>query len=277
MDPFFNDYFGFLFVYDIILLKGAKKMGKIERFKIEIFDELRTIRIYLPKDLTKLYPVLFMHDGHNLFDIEDSYGKALWNIQETMDLIEKKYQKNLIVVGIDCHPKKRFSEYSPWRKEKNALVKDDLGGMGEQYLKWIVTTLKPLIDQRYPTIPEETYMAGSSMGGVISMYAGYRFPQTFKAIGCFSSAFWFARDEVFSYVKTNHVPHLRVYLDVGKKETDSLIYRLRYLNDTKQMGKLLRKLGTTDLKVIIDKQGIHHETAWAKRFPLFLKWLLEIE
>ena len=68
-------------------------MGKIERFKIDIFDELRTIRIYLPKDLTKLYPVLFMHDGHNLFDIEDSYGKALWNIQETMDLIEKKYQK----------------------------------------------------------------------------------------------------------------------------------------------------------------------------------------
>ena len=217
-----------------------------------------------------------MHDGHNLFDIEASYGKAVWDVHTTLDAIETQYQKNIIVVGIDCHPQKRCTEYSPWERKNNPLVKDDLGGGGEEYVNWIVTTLKPLIDERYPTLPDETSLAGSSMGGLISLYAGYRYPKIFKAVGCFSSAFWFSSKEIFAFVKKNHVPKIRVYLDAGKKESNKLFYRIRYANDTIRMGKLLRKLGTTDLKVEIDKNGIHHESAWRKRFTLFIMWLLKI-
>ena len=139
-------------------------MGKIERFTVEIRGEPRIIRVYLPNDLNKRYPVLYMHDGHNLFDIEASYGKAVWDVHTTLDAIETQYQKNIIVVGIDCHPQKRCTEYSPWERKNNPLVKDDLGGGGEEYVNWIVTTLKPLIDERYPTLPDETSLAGSSMG-----------------------------------------------------------------------------------------------------------------
>lgn len=251
-------------------------MGKIERFTVEIRGEPRIIRVYLPNDLNKRYPVLYMHDGHNLFDIEASYGKAVWDVHTTLDAIETQYQKNIIVVGIDCHPQKRCTEYSPWERKNNPLVKDDLGGGGEEYVNWIVTTLKPLIDERYPTLPDETSLAGSSMGGLISLYAGYRYPKIFKAVGCFSSAFWFSSKEIFAFVKKNHVPEIRVYLDAGKKESNKLFYRIRYANDTIRMGKLLRKLGTTDLKVEIDKNGIHHESAWRKRFTLFIRWLLKI-
>jgi predicted alpha/beta superfamily hydrolase len=147
--------------------------------RIPTLDREKTLHIYLPTGYGKKndhFPVLYMHDGHNLFDLKTSAFGSIWNVHLALDKLQKKYEKNVIVVGIDCPSPLRFNEYSPWVNErikeyKSYLPQNRAGGEGDLYVDWIVRVLKPWIDQKYRTNPQETFMAGSSMGGLISLYA----------------------------------------------------------------------------------------------------------
>lgn len=245
-------------------------------FYIPQLDRKRSIRIYLPPDYddtNKHFPVLYMHDGQNLFDEATSFVGE-WKVDETL---EKLYSENImngiIVVGIDNHPSRRLHEYSPWYNTQR-----DAGAEGAAYLEFIVNTLKPWIDSNYRTLPEpeHTGIAGSSMGGLISLYAGCKYPYIFSRLGIFSPAFWFAKDQLVEFInKYPLMKQSRLYIDVGTEEGNDLQQRKAYLNDAKDIYKLLIEHGLPEdnAKLIIDEGARHHEGSWARRFPAAMIWL----
>lgn len=268
-------------------------MYRIENFEVEIkeLNRKRIIRVYLPNDydknLNKHYKVLYMHDGHNLYYKETSSYGGIWDIQGTMSKSEASGKDGIIVVGIDCNGDGgRLDEYSPWVNENlktltPSLGLDKAGGEGDLYLEFLVNSLKPYIDKTYRTLKtrENTYIAGSSMGGFISLYAGYKYPEIFSVIGAFSTAIWFKKDRLTEFLKANFKKGISVYLDSGTKETsdkENPEFNSIYVRDTNDIANLLLDLGQDpkDLKVIIDEGADHSEESWKKRFPLFLEWVL---
>lgn len=247
-----------------------------ENFYIPQLDRYRTIRIYLPAEYdtaSNRYPVLYMHDGQNLFDSATSFAGE-WKIDESLEkLTQQGKMTGLIVVGIDNHPTWRRNEYSPWDNKKYDCI-----GEGDKYVDFIVQTLKPWIDNNYRTLPDydHTGIAGSSLGGLISFYAGCRYPEVFSKLGIFSPAFWFTKTQMISYFQNSPLPKTcRVYLDVGTAEGDNPTEQKAYLHDAEEFYNLLQKasIPESNLKLIIDEGAIHFETAWAKRFPGACLWL----
>ena len=261
-------------------------MGIIETFQtnISLLNRDRTIRVYLPNNYyfeNTNYQVLYMHDGHNLFSPETSGYGISWDVHLLLDEFEKLNHENIIVVGIDCDIIHRFDEYSPWKSNKIQKLIPYLklpvaGGEGDLYIKWLVEELMPIIDHRYRT-KKINYLAGSSMGACISRYAAFKYPNVFLKIGCMSTALWFEKAKMISFINENFNSEIGIYLDVGTNEggNEGDFISQTYLNDTLELVNILENLGTKNLKLYIDKGGIHSETAWKKRFPIFLEWLLK--
>ncbi len=259
-------------------------MSKIETYKLNItqLDRPRTIRVYLPSDYEendKKFDVLYMHDGHNLFSKQASGFGEIWDAHLALDDFFQKHRFGIILVGIDCDHIHRFDEYSPWESnEVNKVIPylplRSYGGEGDLYISWIVNELIPEINQKFKTTGTN-YMAGSSMGGFVSLYAGFKYPNVFKKIGAMSCAFWFKKAEMIKLIKENYNSDLEIYLDVGTKEglNNDEISKL-YLNDTVEVANMLKALGSKNLMLKIAEGEIHSEQAWKRRFPGFLEWLL---
>lgn len=256
----------------------------VEDFNMPQLERTRRVWIYLPPDYettVRDYPVLYMHDGQNLFDeATANYGE--WEIDETIEqLFNEGQTAGVIVVGIDCHPSKRRNEYSPWQHQE-----ENLGGAGAEYVEFLVETLKPYIDQNYRTLKDRdhTAIAGSSMGGFISLYAGFKYQTVFSKIGAFSPALFFNPQQMNQFLKDKgKTEKMKVYIDVGTKETldldylDYLITADDYLADVKQTAAVLENIGFAkeNLQLKIDKGAQHQESDWAKRFPPAFLWLFE--
>jgi len=191
-------------------------VGKVEYHKdvlSPILKNKRDIVVWLPigynplKNPDKKYPVLYMHDGQNIMDPKTAYVGKDWRVDETvMKLIKQKKIKEIIVVGIYNSPD-RLDEYS-WTEK------------GQNYLKFIVTELKPFIDSAYKTLSDKdnTAIMGSSMGGLISFYAGWHYPEVFSMAGCLSSSFYYNNDRSIKQVEeyTGHKKHVKFYIDHGE-------------------------------------------------------------
>ncbi len=155
-------------------------------FLIPQLKRTRRIWIYLPDDYcdgtNKKYPVLYMHDGQNVFDEATSYSGE-WGVDEFLDATSLS---KCIVVAVDNGAIKRMNEYNPYDNEKFGK------GEGDEYVDFIANTLRPFINKNYRTIKnkEHTFIAGSSMGGLISMYAVLKYPKLFGGAGVFSPSFW---------------------------------------------------------------------------------------
>jgi predicted alpha/beta superfamily hydrolase len=176
----------------------------------------RDILVYTPASYARTdrrYPVLYMHDGQNLFDPTTSFAGE-WGVDQAMEsAVPGGIQA--IVVGIPNMGVDRTKEYSPFTDPRHGK------GAGDAYLDFILGTLKPMIDERYRTRPdrESTGILGSSLGGLISLYAFFRAPSRFGFAGVMSPALWFAGTKIFPYVKeAANVPG-RLYLDVGHSPT----------------------------------------------------------
>lgn len=244
---------------------------------------IRTIRVWSPKTVPgRRHPVLYMHDAQNLFrDGEATYGTC-WRLGETLEGLGL----SIIVAAIDSNPvgHGRLDELSPWVNgwigQKTPEIDRAVGGEGDAYLDFLVDELKPVIDARYPSAPgrETTFLAGSSMGGLISLYGACRHPGVFSRAACFSSAFWFAAEPLFAYLEGAPLPD-RVYLDVGTAEGSrqrNEEERLKYISDSRGVHDLLasRGLGSDRLKLVVEEGGEHNEAAWARRLPAALSWWL---
>lgn len=236
----------------------------INEFHIPQLNRNRRIWIYLPPDyeLTDLrYPVLYMHDGQNLFDVSTSYSGE-WEIDKTLDrLFGEQKLSGLIVVGIDNGADKRMEEYIPSQE-------------GERYASFIVDTLKPFIDQNLRTLPQREFtgVAGSSLGGLISLFLGLNWPDVFSKVGAFSPAMHFA-DNVLAGVEKR--ASMKLYLDVGTKEYLSYTGAQQYADHVWNCYYHLLTAGfdNNELCFIVEKDATHNEAAWAGRFAEAVLWL----
>lgn len=250
----------------------------INDFYLKELDKKRRIWIYLPPDYetsNKRYPVLYMHDGQNVFDAATSFVGE-WEVNETLEKLFKEGKTSgVIVVAIDNGGSDRLNEYSPWKWDNtNIQIAKGQGGEGDKYVDSIVKSLKPYIDENFRTIPEDNGIMGSSMGGLISLYAALKYPEVFKKVGVLSSAFWFADNKITDYVKERgYVGDLKIFLYVGGKEGSSMDDANKYKNDTIEMAELLKNLGYKNVKLLIDDNGIHNESFWAKHFAEIFLWL----
>ena len=240
-----------------------------ENFSIPQLNTTRKIWIYLPPSYdssNKKYPVIYMEDGQNLFNEATSFSGE-WKVDETLDEFSKSGKLEAIVIGIDNGASERLNEYSPWKNEKYG------GGKGELFTEFLVKTLKPYVDKRYRTLPQakNTAIIGSSMGGLISLYAGVKYPTTFGKLGIFSPAFWFAENDLKKFLNGNkkQIKRTKFYFLAGLKESDNMVA------DAKEIIEILLKKGVpeSNIKSKFDDYGTHSEGYWAKEFPAALEWL----
>jgi predicted alpha/beta superfamily hydrolase len=247
-------------------LSTASKQVKIisTAFYIPQLDRYRRVWVYLPSSYqhsTKFYPVLWMHDGQNLFEDSSSFSGE-WGIDEALDSLGSRYGE-MIVVAVDHGGEKRFNEYSPYGNERFGK------GEGDAYVDFIVKTLKPYIQHRYRTINKASgnYIAGSSMGGVISLYAILKYPDEFGGAGIFSPAFWITPQIKTDVIKNAAKVKGKVYFYAGKLESETMVQDMLSVFDEMQ------KRSKAKMKTVIRDDGKHNESTWRREFPLFYKWL----
>jgi predicted alpha/beta superfamily hydrolase len=231
-------------------------------------DNQRDIYVYLPPGYaagSRRYPVVYMHDGQNLFDEAASFAGE-WRVDETMQAWSR-HGLEAIVVGIPNAGARRLDEYSPFVDRRGK------GGDGDAYLDFVVHTLKPGIDRDFCTLPDRLHTGtlGSSMGGLISLYALFAYADTFGFAGVMSPAFWFANHAIFRYLRERTYIPGKIYLDMGTAEGRDMV------EDARRMRAFLRRMGYRtghDLLYVEEPGAPHNEQAWARRLPLALHFLL---
>jgi predicted alpha/beta superfamily hydrolase len=228
----------------------------------------RDILVYVPASYDKSdkpYPVLYMHDGQNLFDPATSFAGE-WGVDSALARAPRKGRR-AIVVGIPNAGLDRIREYSPFIDAKIG------GGMGDAYLDWLEGTVKPLVDERYRTIrsAEGTGIGGSSLGGLISLYAFFRPPARYGFTAVLSPALWFGDRRIFRFVESAGYVRGRIYLDVGTREGEGTLSNAREMRDL-LLAKGYRR--GRDLMWVEDKGGMHNEAAWGRRLKPALPFLL---
>jgi len=238
-------------------------------FAIPQLNRARRIWLYLPPDYatsTKRYPVLYMHDGQNLFDNATAFSGE-WGVDEALDQLQAQGDYGCIVVGVDNGGASRTSEYTPYA---NALYG---GGQGNAYVDFLSNTLKPYIDQNYRTKTDRlhTGIMGSSLGGLISLYGGIKKPEVFGRIGVFSPAFWI-NPEIYGYAgqQKTRAPDPKMYIVSGRRESTNLLKEVGRMVDTlTNNGWILDQ----DLDTLSKADGQHAEWFWRREFPAAYKWL----
>ena len=238
-----------------------------EEFYMPQLDRHRRIWVYLPpgyEESDDHYPVIYMQDGQNLFDLYTSYAGE-WEVDETLnDLYDQGYQVP-IVVGIDNGGNERLNEYTPWVNSQYG------GGQGDQYMAFIVETLKPYIDEHYRTIPtpESTALWGSSLGGLISFYGIMAYQEVFGKAGIYSPSYWWS-GEVWTFAAQAGIQEeLVMYQMTGELEGGSMV------EDTWAMHDLLTNMGMgeQELFTTITEGGEHNEALWRGDFGDAYLWL----
>ncbi|MCC6726126.1 MAG: T9SS type A sorting domain-containing protein [Saprospiraceae bacterium] len=239
-------------------------------FNMPQLNRSRRIMIYLPPDYEttqKRYPVLYMHDGQNLFDDATSFSGE-WGVDESLNALHAQGDYGCIVVGIDNGGALRLDELAPW-------VNSDYneGGEGALYLKFIVETLKPFIDSNYRTIGAREYTAimGSSLGGLISQFGVMEHQDVFSKAGILSPAFWFNDPQIFDHsANTPKTGPMRIYQYAGQVEGNGSVEA-----DVNHMETVLlgNGFGTGELYKSINPNGEHSEPYWREEFPTAYKWL----
>ena len=255
----------------------------------------RTIAVWLPEgyDSTKKYPVLYMHDGQNLFDSTVTFNHQEWKVDETiMRLIREKRMRPCIVVAIWNTGMTRWNEYFP-QKAVNYFSGPDMNTftstylktplVADDYLKFLVRELKPFIDKTFPTLSDRdnTFISGSSMGGLISLYAMCEYPKVFGGAACISTHWiggWppvvqYIPNGFFQYFKAN-LPSPKthkIYFDYGTETHDQY-----YKPFQAEMDKIMTEKGYTSANWMTKEfPGENHsEQSWNKRFYIPLEFLL---
>lgn len=228
----------------------------------------RDIHVYVPPSYrggSRHYPVLYMHDGQNLFDAETSFAGE-WHVDSTMERLAPEGLE-AIVVAIPNSGAGRIEEYGPFRDARAG------GGQGDAYLDFIVRTLKPRVDRRFRTRPERRYtgIMGSSMGGLISLYGFIRHPTAFGFVGAMSPSIWFANRALLERLAAAPRWTGRVYLDIGTAEG------ARHVRNAREAVAVLERRasrGRGHLLYVEDPDATHGETAWATRFEHAFRFLL---
>lgn len=271
---------------------SSGKIKRIENFKSE-FVQARNVDIWLPDGYSckKKYAVVYMHDGQMLFDSTKTWNRKEWQVDEVFSsLLKEEKIKDCIVVGIWNTEKDRIAEYMPtkiWQQlpdsqsvgfsEKYCNGK---GALGDDYLKFIVEELKPYIDKKYSTLRDKanTVIMGSSMGGLISLYAICEYPEVFGKATCLSTSWLSFIDfqlplSTIKYLGTNLPPpgNLQIYMDYGTGESSP-----GYIASQQFADYLIEASGWREenFQSLVFENAIHDEISWSKRLHVPLEFLL---
>ena len=251
--------------------------------------DARNVDVWLPPGYDgnrgQRYPVLYMHDGQNIFDGKSAFGGVSWRVHDAMvRLIGEGKVRPAIIVGV-WNTQKRFQEYMPQKAVAGGKA-DGMKGLpvpvsgeilSDNYLKFLVTELKPFIDSNYRTLTDRknTFIMGSSMGGLISAYAISEYPKVFGGAGCVSTHWPAGEGIVIEYLK-KHLPDARnhkIYFDFGTKTLDAL-----YEPYQKKMDEVMKKAGYAEGKNWMTRKfegAEHSEKSWSERVDIPLAFLLE--
>lgn len=233
----------------------------------------RRLYVYLPRDYAssgKRYPVLYMFDGHNVFyDSHATYGKS-WGMKEYLT----RTRLPLIVAAVECNTEgnRRLNEYSPWDFDFPRLGR--LEGLGKVTMDWMSGPLKQMIDEKYRTLPdrENTLIAGSSMGGLMSLFAVTAYNEVYSRAAALSPSIWAGGRQLQSLLSGTELREpTRVYMDVGTEEMRR--GRRGKMTDLFKCAEKLTKSGA-DVAARLVPGALHNEAAWEKRIPIFMDYLL---
>ncbi len=243
-----------------------------------LFDpagKMRTLHIWLPDNYyesDERYPVMYFFDGHNLFsDADATYGKS-WGLADFL----AGWEKPMIVVGIECSHEgnMRLVEYCPYHVKSGFL--GEIDGTGAATLNWMAHTLKPMIDREYRTYSfrEATGIAGSSMGGLMSVYGVIRHNDVFSKAGCLSSSISICMRELHAGLgRADISPDTRVYLSWGTQEGGRSKTGESYmLRTNRAMAGYFGERGAMTA-LYEQKDGRHCEADWEKQVPAFMDFL----
>ena len=232
----------------------------------------RQAYIYLPdyydKDEVTRYPVLYMFDGHNVFfDGDATYGKS-WGMNSYMTWTRKP----LIIVAVECNTRGngRLREYTP--VSFNDAKYGNIRAQGKKYMDWLVQELKPYIDENYRTLPdrEHTYIAGSSMGGLMAVYAVSVYNHVFRQAAALSPSLWVEPARVLKMVERSKMgSDTVIYMDYGSEELANHGMMLEHLTD--MAGVLLNKGVNLTFRIV--PEGNHSEASWERQVPIFMECL----
>jgi predicted alpha/beta superfamily hydrolase len=227
----------------------------------------QAVRLWWPASATQPLPLLILHDGQNVFDEAMTFAGQSWNVAQAAQTLADEQQPCLIAaLGVNDERSRR---YVPFPFELNGFQSG-----ADEYLDWIVGTLKPTLSERFGAVePSRTALAGSSFGGLITLYGGLRAPSEFGTLGVFSPAIWPADFELLRWMEGRAAPQSRVWLDMGDREADSLPGAAEMVALTRDLAARLRP-NVREVQVTIGENHWHDEAAWAARFPAFLRWWL---
>lgn len=237
----------------------------------------RTVRVWLPEAYASApqarFPVLYLQDGQNVFDHPSSAPGHPWGVERTLTDLAREGLGPWMAVAVDSGPG-RLEEYSPFDAPEIGIR-----ARGERYLRFQSEHLKPWVDAHFRTRPEpeHTAVAGSSMGGLISLWLGFTRPQLFSRVAALSPTVMWGSGELFRRVQQLPASPLRLYLDAGAREHLSIDgMELDYGRATRDFHAHLTGLGYPRdfLRLVLEPGGEHHERDWQRRLPHALRWLL---
>ena len=245
----------------------------LRQFQSRFLPDARDIEVYLPEayinEPARQFPVFYLHDGQNLFDGRTSYiPEHTWQAHSTADRLTRQgLIEPVILVGINNTGLRRMAEYTPTRDPGLR------GGDGDLYGRLLVEELKPCIDRTFRTLRDSanTALGGSSLGGLISLYFGFTYPEVFSKLAVMSPSVWWNDRAILRTLSAGHIrPNLRIWLDMGTAEGQ------RHLRDTDILYRRLVQSGWRDgfdLCYLRVPGGPHNEDAWAARLDQVLRFL----
>jgi len=251
---------------------SSGQLRKHEKFRSRFLRNQRDLIVYTPpgyrEELARRYPVLYLHDGQNLFDGATSFIPGQdWHVGQTADqCINAGTVEPLIIVGM-YNTKARVREYTPTHVPKLG------GGRADRYAKFLIEEVKPLIEREYRTLsgPKRTGIGGSSLGGLVSLYLGLKHPATFGKIAALSPSVWWNQLVIHRFVRSMHVESRpRIWLDIGTREGPRTVQDVERFRDV--LAEKGWRLGD-DLHYERVEGAEHNEAAWAQRVRPFLQFL----
>lgn len=244
-----------------------------EKIMITPLSLEQTLHIYLPngyESSNQRYPVMYMYDGHNLFeDDEATYGKS-WGLKDYLDYMDEE----IIIVGIECNHEgmKRIEEYCPYTFKNSFL--GYIRGQGKIFMDWVVDELKPYIDENLRTLKdrEHTAIGGSSMGGLMSIYSLSMYNETFSKAACLSSFLGDIIKELLVDIDHQLDHDSKFYISWGSEEFKN---KPRLVNGCSHHLNVINTLLKNNAQVYINfiKDGTHSESSWEKEVPTFIDYL----
>lgn len=240
-----------------------------EKFFIPQLNRTRKIWALLPYNYhktDKTYPVLYLQDAQNLFNEGSAFGN--WEIDKKMSILAEYGRGDVIIIAIENGSEDRIKEYI---LDNDSITKN---AEGKKYIRFLADTLKPYVDSVYRTKPEREFtgIGGSSLGGLISIYSGFLYPEVYSKLLIFSPSLWVNPENNFPQMNFKNPYEIKVYMYGGEMEGSQMTERIALFEKTLESWENSHSI-QFEFKISINDEGKHQEFYWSQEFPRAVEWL----